>query len=214
MKALRGSRAGLIVVLGLLSWSTARGLARSVVVLEEFLSGLDRPIAVKNQEFSFYQYRNHILHPLLIFDADTGDLVCAVLRPGNKGADRAHSEASRGGHPTSSGDGCADDGSGRLFVLERAGRIRVIREGALLPTPFLDISDRVDTIGEGGLMPLTSALPSIRIFGPSGANQYCLCRNPRLQRHLASPAGEFLYRAHSWVVASQSGGRSAFIVAL
>ena len=31
-------------------------------------------------------YRNHILHPLLIFDADTGDLVCVVLRPGNKGA--------------------------------------------------------------------------------------------------------------------------------
>ncbi len=30
------------------------------------------------QEFSFYHgyYRNHILHPLLIFDADTGDLVC------------------------------------------------------------------------------------------------------------------------------------------
>ena len=40
------------------------------------------------QEFSFYHgyYRNHILHPLLIFDADTGDLVCVVLRPGNKGA--------------------------------------------------------------------------------------------------------------------------------
>ena len=40
------------------------------------------------QEFSFYHgyYRNHILHPLLIFDAATGDLICAVLRPGNKGA--------------------------------------------------------------------------------------------------------------------------------
>ncbi len=40
------------------------------------------------QEFSFYHgyYRNHILHPLLIFDAATGDLVCAMLRPGNKGA--------------------------------------------------------------------------------------------------------------------------------
>ena len=40
------------------------------------------------QELSFYHgyYRSHILHPLLIFDADTGDLVCAVLRPGNKGA--------------------------------------------------------------------------------------------------------------------------------
>ncbi len=40
------------------------------------------------QEFSFYHgyYRSHILHPLLIFDGDSGDLICAVLRPGNKGA--------------------------------------------------------------------------------------------------------------------------------
>jgi hypothetical protein len=40
------------------------------------------------QELAFYHgyYRSHILHPLLIFDADSGELVCAVLRPGNKGA--------------------------------------------------------------------------------------------------------------------------------
>lgn len=40
------------------------------------------------QEFSFYHgyYRSHILHPLLVFDGETGDLLCAVLRPGNKGA--------------------------------------------------------------------------------------------------------------------------------
>ena len=40
------------------------------------------------QEFSFYHgyYRSHILHPLLIFDGDSGDLISAVLRPGNKGA--------------------------------------------------------------------------------------------------------------------------------
>jgi hypothetical protein len=40
------------------------------------------------QEFSFYHgyYRSHILYPLLIFDAQTGDLLTAVLRPGNQGA--------------------------------------------------------------------------------------------------------------------------------
>ncbi len=40
------------------------------------------------QEFSFYHgyYRSHILHPLLIFDGTSGDLISAVLRPGNKGA--------------------------------------------------------------------------------------------------------------------------------
>ncbi len=40
------------------------------------------------QEFAFYHgyYRSHILYPLLIFDAQTGDVLCAVLRPGNQGA--------------------------------------------------------------------------------------------------------------------------------
>ena len=40
------------------------------------------------QEFSFYHgyYRSHILHPLLLFDGESGDLIGAVLRPGNKGA--------------------------------------------------------------------------------------------------------------------------------
>ncbi len=34
------------------------------------------------------------------------------------------------------------DGSGRLFIVERAGDIRILRDGQLLPTPFLDIRDR------------------------------------------------------------------------
>src|SRR5512141_675510 len=35
------------------------------------------------------------------------------------------------------------DGSGRLFVLEKNGRIRIIQNGQLLPDPFLDITDKV-----------------------------------------------------------------------
>ncbi len=66
---------------------------RPVVHLQELLSGLDQPIAVKH----------------------------------------------------------AADGSGRLFVLERAGRIRIVEGGELRPTPFLDVSAQVDVIGEGGL---------------------------------------------------------------
>jgi glucose/arabinose dehydrogenase len=41
---------------------------------------------------------------------------------------------------------------GRIFVVERAGRIRVVRDGVLLATPFLDISNRVSTAGERGLL--------------------------------------------------------------
>ena len=37
----------------------------------------------------------------------------------------------------------AGDGSGRLFVLEKEGRIRIVRDGVLVETPFLDISQRV-----------------------------------------------------------------------
>jgi glucose/arabinose dehydrogenase len=51
----------------------------------------------------------------------------------------------------------AGDGSGRLFIVEQAGRIRVLRDGSLLPTPFLDISDHVGAGGERGLLGLAFA---------------------------------------------------------
>jgi glucose/arabinose dehydrogenase len=45
-------------------------------------------------------------------------------------------------------------GDERLFILEREGVIRVFAAGELLPTAFLDISDRVSAAGEGGLLGL------------------------------------------------------------
>lgn len=46
----------------------------------------------------------------------------------------------------------ASDGSGRLFIVEQEGSIRVARAGELLPTPFLDISGLVRSGGERGLL--------------------------------------------------------------
>jgi glucose/arabinose dehydrogenase len=47
------------------------------------------------------------------------------------------------------------DGSGRLFVIEKAGRIRIIENDQLLEPPFLDITDRVGSNGnEQGLLGL------------------------------------------------------------
>lgn len=47
----------------------------------------------------------------------------------------------------------AGDHSDRLFVVERPGRISILKNGALLPTPFLDITDRVRSRGsEQGLL--------------------------------------------------------------
>ena len=54
-------------------------------------------------------------------------------------------------HPTHLAS--ARDGSGRLFVVEQPGRIRIIKNGALLATPFLDITARLGTVsGNRGLL--------------------------------------------------------------
>ena len=46
----------------------------------------------------------------------------------------------------------AGDGSGRLFVVEQKGRIRIIKDGAVFDTPFLDLSERISCCGERGLL--------------------------------------------------------------
>lgn len=46
----------------------------------------------------------------------------------------------------------APPGDSRLFILERAGRIRVVQNGNLLATPYLDISALTTTSGERGLL--------------------------------------------------------------
>lgn len=45
-----------------------------------------------------------------------------------------------------------DDNSGRLFVVQQGGTIRIVQNGALLPSPFLDISAEVHMEGESGLL--------------------------------------------------------------
>jgi glucose/arabinose dehydrogenase len=45
----------------------------------------------------------------------------------------------------------ANDGSGRLFVVEQGGQIRILHtDGSISPTPFLDISSRVLSPAHGG----------------------------------------------------------------
>ena len=61
----------------------------------------------------------------------------------------------------------AGDGSGRLFVVEQRGRIRIISDGRLLALPFLDISEHVSLDKERGLLGFgffRRAMPRKRYF--------------------------------------------------
>jgi glucose/arabinose dehydrogenase len=52
----------------------------------------------------------------------------------------------------------AGDGTGLLYVTEQPGRVRVIQNGALLETPFLDIEEKVGSSGnEQGLLSVAFA---------------------------------------------------------
>lgn len=46
----------------------------------------------------------------------------------------------------------AGDDSDRLFVVEQGGTVRIVEDGDLLDTPFIDVSDRINTGGERGLL--------------------------------------------------------------
>jgi glucose/arabinose dehydrogenase len=51
----------------------------------------------------------------------------------------------------------ANDGSGRLFVIEQGGLIRIVKDGSVLEQPFLDIHSLVSCCGEQGLLGLAFA---------------------------------------------------------
>ncbi|HEX2718652.1 MAG TPA: PQQ-dependent sugar dehydrogenase [Gemmatimonadaceae bacterium] len=49
----------------------------------------------------------------------------------------------------------APSGDTRLFIVERAGVVRLVKNGAVLGTPFLDIRSRVNSVAERGLLSIT-----------------------------------------------------------
>jgi glucose/arabinose dehydrogenase len=64
----------------------------------------------------------------------------------------------------------------RLFVVEKTGTIRIVKDGALLPQPFLDISGQVSRGGEQGLLSMA--------FHPRYAS------NGRFYVNFTNPAGD------------------------
>lgn len=112
----------------------------------------------------------------------------------------------------------AGDGSNRLFVLEKAGQIRIVADGALVDAPFLDIRDRVNSnANEQGLLGLAFApnyADSGRFFvnysdsnGDTVVARYTVDANAANQ---ADPASEVIVLQIEQPAANHNGGMLAF----
>jgi len=99
-------------------------------------------------------YRLHLQHallPLILTLAACGSPQADASAPNTRSPDvRLEPVASGLTQPTSVVN--AGDGSGRLFVTQQTGLVRIVQDGAPLEKPFLDLSGEVSTGGERGLL--------------------------------------------------------------
>ena len=111
----------------------------------------------------------------------------------------------------------AGDGSGRLFVVEQAGVIRVIDRGTVLPQPFLDIRRRVSSGGERGLLSLAfhpdyrnNGYAYVNYTSGKGGLHTVVSRFRRLDRNRLDPASEKILLQIDQPYSNHNGGQIAF----
>jgi glucose/arabinose dehydrogenase len=108
-------------------------------------------------------------------------------------------------------------GDSRLFVVQRAGAIRVVKDGALLPTPFLDLTSKVlSEGGEQGLLGLAFT-PDYASSGRFVVHYIDLSGNTRVSQFLVSadpdradPSSESLVLAAEQPGVAHKGGQLLF----
>lgn len=107
-------------------------------------------------------------------------------------------------------------GDSRLFVVEQGGRIRVVKNGQLLQTPFLDITSRVSSGGERGLLSVAFH-PLYAANGFFFVNFTDLSGNTRVERFsvsndpdVAAPASSKLILTVAQPFANHNGGLNLF----
>lgn len=110
----------------------------------------------------------------------------------------------------------APAGDSRLFVVEQAGRIRIIKSGQVLQSPFLDITSRVSSGGERGLLSVAFH-PSYATNGFFFVNFTDLAGNTRVERFsvsanpdLAGPASSKLILTVAQPFPNHNGGLNLF----
>ena len=108
------------------------------------------------------------------------------------------------------------DADPRLFVLERPGRIRILRGASLAAQPFLDITDRVSFGDEQGLLGLAFD-PDFRASGRFFVNYTDLDGNTRIEAYLdrdrgdrADPNSGMLFLKVEQPFPSHNGGQIEF----
>jgi len=112
----------------------------------------------------------------------------------------------------------AGDGSGRLFVNERGGLVRVVNpDGTLRDLDFVDISDRVEAGGERGLLGLAfhpNFAANGRVFvhySRRGDGATVISElTASADRSTADPASERIIFTHDQPYANHNGGQLAF----
>ena len=111
----------------------------------------------------------------------------------------------------------AGDGTGRLFVVEQGGVVKIIQNGMVLQTPFLNIGSRVLAAGEQGLLNVTFppqfALKNYFYVNytrrPDGATviaRYRMTADP----NVADPDSEEVILVVTQPFANHNGGMMAF----
>jgi glucose/arabinose dehydrogenase len=104
----------------------------------------------------------------------------------------------------------------RLFIVERAGAIRIVKAGALLPTPFLSLVGQVSTDSERGLLGLAFD-PGYATTGRFVVHYTDLAGNTRVSRFrvsgdpdIADPASEEVLLAAEQPFPNHNGGQILF----
>ncbi len=107
-------------------------------------------------------------------------------------------------------------GDPRLFVLEKTGRIRIVRDGVVLPAPFLDLSGRVSGGDEQGLLGLafdpayaSTGRLVVNYTDTNGDTRISLFR-VSADPDRADPASEMVLLAVDQPFANHNGGQLAF----
>jgi glucose/arabinose dehydrogenase len=110
----------------------------------------------------------------------------------------------------------APAGDARLFIVEQPGRIRIVENGSLLSTPFLDIRSKVSSGGERGLLSVAFH-PQYAQNGAFFVNYTDVQGDTRVERYrvsgnrnVADPASAELVIAIDQPFSNHNGGQLAF----